>query len=174
MGAPKGRDKQPISGMKWVNPKDLRANSYNPNKVATPEMKLLKTSILEDGWTQPIVARPDGEIVDGFHRFTLGSTDPDVQALSDGLVPVVILEDADAAHQIMSTVRHNRARGHHAVLKMADIVRSLKDDSGLSDDEIQARLSMEDEEVERLYDTGGMTKRGRKEAFSAGWVPGEE
>lgn len=171
MANPKGKDSQPISGMRWMDPKKLRANSYNPNKVATPEMKLLKTSILEDGWTQPIVARPDGEIVDGFHRYTLGSTDRDIKAMTGGLVPVVVLEDADPAHQMMSTVRHNRARGSHAVLKMADIVRDLKDNSQLSDDEIQKRLSMEDEEVERLYDASGMIKRGRAEGFNAGWEP---
>ena len=30
-------------------------NTYNPNSVAPPEMKLLYLSILEDGYTQPIV-----------------------------------------------------------------------------------------------------------------------
>ena len=168
---PQGKDNQPLSAITWVDPKTLHANSYNPNKVATPEMRLLKTSILEDGWTQPIVARPDGEIVDGFHRWTLGSTDKDVKAMTGGLVPVVRLQDADMAHQMMSTVRHNRARGSHAVLKMADIVRDLRDKEGLTEQEIMARLSMEDEEVERLYDASGMIKRGRSEGFNKGWEP---
>lgn len=170
MAAKAGVENQPLNVVEWVDPRTLRANSYNPNRVAPPEMKLLKTSILEDGWTQPIVARIDGEIVDGFHRFMLGSTDPDVQALTGGLVPVVRLRDPDMAHQMMSTIRHNRARGTHRIVNMAEIVKALKD-AGLSDEEIQRRLSMEDEEVERLLDHSGMTSRGRAEGFGNGWVP---
>ena len=37
------------------------ANDYNPNKVAPPEMELLKHSIEEDGYTQPIVTYYDKE-----------------------------------------------------------------------------------------------------------------
>jgi ParB-like chromosome segregation protein Spo0J len=52
-----------------------RANSYNPNSVAEPEMKLLETSIWEDGYTMPVVAyylpaEDIYEIVDGYHRYT--------------------------------------------------------------------------------------------------------
>jgi ParB-like chromosome segregation protein Spo0J len=170
MAAKAGTENQPLNKIEWVDPKTLRANSYNPNRVAPPEMKLLKTSILEDGWTQPIVARIDGEIVDGFHRFTLGSTDPDVMALTGGLVPVVRLLDPDMAHQMMSTIRHNRARGTHRIVNMSKIMAALKEE-GLSDEEIQRRLSMEEEEVERLLDHSGMTNRGRAEGFGNGWVP---
>lgn len=171
MTAKPGTDNQPVGSVEWVNPADLRANSYNPNHVAPPEMELLALSIMEDGWTQPIVARPDGEIVDGFHRFTVGSTHEGVMALTGGLVPVVRLRDADPAHQIMSTVRHNRARGTHAVLAMSDIVRTLADEYSLSEAEIMERLGMEDEEVERLHDTSGMTVRGKGEGFNTGWEP---
>lgn len=171
MAAKPGIENQPLNVVEWVDAKTLRANHYNPNKVAPPEMDLLKISILEDGWTQPIVARPDGEIVDGFHRYTLGSTDPDVGALTGLLVPVVRLRGADLAHQMMSTIRHNRARGTHRVIRMADIVRALAKDHALSEEEIMRRLGMEDEEVERLIDASGMTVRGRAEEFGTGWVP---
>lgn len=162
---------QPLDEVQWVDPTTLKANSYNPNKVAPPELRLLKISIMEDGWTQPIVARPDGEIIDGFHRWTLASKDAEVAALTGGLVPVVRVATAGPSHQMMSTIRHNRARGTHAVLRMADIVRELKDKERLPDAEIMRRLGMEDEEVERLYDTSGMRQRGRAAAFNAGWVP---
>lgn len=167
----KGIACQPVSAVEWVEGAQLKANNYNPNKVAPPEMRLLKQSLLEDGWTQPIVARADGEIVDGFHRFTLGTTDPQIMAMTGGLVPVVRLAPNDAAHQMMSTVRHNRARGTHAVLRMAEIVRALIDEGKVPEADIMKRLGMEDEEVERLYDSGGMIKRGRAAEFNKGWVP---
>ena len=361
----KGRDAQPLSRIEWVHRDDLHANSYNPNKVAKPELELLKVSILEDGWTQPIVARPsefrlsfpcshsvkmtakeapewirvnshllklspiplaswtakdglpsdlialelgdaaklpptmvrscasgsetngalgmseaktdfalstfgistdsttfagssrlfcpicgssgsvpssywqrwssgqggevgaggaqrkmplcdntgknvmaklprslpmgvaqmpscsDGkslasvspitgflrlfetlEIVDGFHRWTV-SADPRLYAMTDGFVPVVRLQPPATGDQMLSTIRHNRARGEHGVLPMADIVRRLIDEEGLTPEQVMARCGMEKEEVVRLYDRGGMTERGTqgKEGFSRGWVP---
>jgi ParB-like chromosome segregation protein Spo0J len=168
---PLRREQDPVSHVVWVPANTLHANDYNPNHVAPPEMALLKLSIMEDGFTQPIVARPDGEIVDGFHRWTLGSTDADLIARYGGYVPVVRLRPADAAHQRMSTIRHNRARGNHAVVRMAEIVRELAGTMGLDPVEIGRRLGMEDEEVERLQDASGMIGRGSADTFGKGWVP---
>ena len=167
----KGIDNQPMSHVEWVHRDNLFANNYNPNKVAPPEWALLRTSLLEDGWSAPIITRPDGEIVDGFHRWTL-SGEPDVYAMTDGFVPIVKLPEAtDRAHQIASTIRYSRARGNHYVVSMADIVAELKTQLGLTDTEIMRRLGMEDEEVERLADRGNMRKRGSAPEFNNGWVP---
>lgn len=169
----RGIKKQPLMNIKWVPRDELRANLYNPNTMAPPERNLLKLSIMEDGWTQPIVARKTGEIVDGFHRWST-SADPEVSAMTDGMVPVVYLDDdVPLAHQMMSTIRHNRARGQHGVLRMAEITEDLKN-QGLSEQEISDRLQMEDEEVERLLDRAGMTKKvgEAKGEFNKGWTPG--
>lgn len=162
--------KHPLDNIEWVDPKMLHANNYNPNHVFTPEMRLLKISILEDGWTQPIVARKDGEIIDGFHRWTLGSKDADIIAVSGGKVPVVRIENTNEAKQMMSTIRHNRARGQHGILKMADIVRRLKD-LGYDEQEIVVKLQMEDEEVERLISTKASPENKGMDSFGRGWVP---
>ncbi len=162
---------QPVSNVEWIDPKTLRANFYNPNHIAPPELELLKLSILEDGWTQPIVAREDGEIVDGYHRYMLASRDKEIAALTDGLVPVVRLNPRAASDQMMSTIRHNRARGTHGVLKMADIVKRLASEFNLPEPEIMRRLGMEDEEVERMLDAGGMIQRGSASGFANGWIP---
>lgn len=154
-----------------MKPDALYANSYNPNKVSKPEWNLLETSILEDGWTGVVVARPDGEIVDGFHRWTLIQKSKKVAALTGGLVPVARLEPASKSDQVASTVRHNRARGAHGVLPMAEIVRSLVDEEGLTFEQVMERFGMEHEEVDRLYDRGGMIERGSKEGFNDGWIP---
>lgn len=151
----------------------MHSNLYNPNKVAPPEMALLRRSILEDGWTSAIVVRTDYEIVDGFHRWTV-SGEPEIAALTGGLVPVAFLrDDVDKAHQVMSTIRHNRARGTHAVIKMADIVADLRAE-GIEPDEMQHRLGMEDEEIDRLTDRGNMLKRGSRATFDQAWSPDEK
>lgn len=161
---------QPVSNVQWVQRGKLRANNYNPNAVAPPELDLLKLSIIEDGWTQPIVTLPDYTIVDGFHRWTV-SADPAIRKLTGGLVPVVVI-NADPAHRMMSTIRHNRARGTHAVLRMAEIVRTLAD-TGMTTGEIETRLGMESEEVERLLDRAGMPVRGTVgvNGFGRAWIP---
>ena len=46
---------QPIDFVRWVPIDKVQANDYNPNSVAKVEMKLLYTSILHDGYTQPAV-----------------------------------------------------------------------------------------------------------------------
>ena len=164
---------QPVDNVVWVHRDELKANSYNPNHVAPPEKRLLKISILEDGWTMPIVVRSDMEIVDGFHRW-LTSADKAVYALTDGFVPIVKLDESKSlADQMMSTIRHNRARGIHHVVKMSEIVEALSAD-GLTDDEIAGRLQMDEEEVSRLLDHGNMLKRGSLPVFNQGWVPTDE
>ena len=77
---------QPINAVEWIETDKLKANDYNPNHIPPPELKLLKTSIMCDGWTQPIVIRENNEIVDGFHRWTLASTDKDISNLTEGKV----------------------------------------------------------------------------------------
>jgi ParB-like chromosome segregation protein Spo0J len=168
---------QPVGRVRWLAREKLRPNGYNPNKVAAPELELLIVSILEDGWTQPIVTLPEAadgsfQIVDGFHRWTV-SGDPRVAKLTGGQVPTVQV-GLDPVHRMMSTIRHNRARGTHAVVKMAEIVRQMNDD-GVPQKQIQKRLGMEAEEVVRLVNRAGMPSQVRKvaPAFNRAWVPGK-
>lgn len=110
-------------------------------------------------------------IVDGFHRWTV-SGHREIYALTGGYVPVVFVTPKDEASQQMATIRHNRARGTHAVLKMADIVKGMIDNK-LSMQEICARLQMEREEVIRLANRAGIPKTAivEKHNWSNSWVP---
>ena len=168
---PAGEAEQPIAKIRWVPREDLHANSWNPNRQAPPERRLLKISLLENGWTQPLVVRLiDGllEIVDGYHRWKIAEN-RDVAALTGGLVPVVELPECDPVLARLATIRHNRARGTHYVLKMADLVAELTE-LGMAPDEIGRRLQMDDEEVDRLADRGQMTKRGSRDEFTNAWT----
>ena len=60
----------PLSSLQWVDREQLKPNDYNPNKVNRENLKLLVQSIMTNGWTLPIVVRPDYTIIDGFHRWT--------------------------------------------------------------------------------------------------------
>ena len=96
-----------------------------------------------------------------------------VSKLTGGQVPTVQV-CLDPVHRMMSTIRHNRARGTHAVVRMADIVRQMADE-GIEAREIQKRLGMEREEVVRLLNRAGMPTQMQRGAagLSKAWVPGK-
>ena len=140
----------PLSTLEWVDRELLRPNDYNPNKVSRDNLELLKQSILTNGWTLPIVVRPDLTIIDGFHRWTVAGEEP-LRTMLDGKVPVVKVAHSDQSEDIYGTVTHNRARGTHLLEPMKAIVKRLMDD-GKSVQEIGKQLGMKPEEVFRLSD----------------------
>lgn len=140
----------PLKSLQWVDRNLLKPNDYNPNKVSKENLKLLTQSILTNGWTLPIVVRPDYTIIDGFHRWTVSGEEPLFSSLG-GKVPVVIVDHKDSSQDIYGTVTHNRARGTHLLEPMKAIVKRLMDD-GKSIEEIGKELGMRPEEIFRLSD----------------------
>jgi ParB-like chromosome segregation protein Spo0J len=164
---------EPVDYVEWVPADQVQANSYNPNSVAPPEMELLRLSILADGFTQPIVANTeDGhhEVVDGFHRSRVGKECSDVSERVKGYLPLVQIRSdrGDQGDRMASTIRHNRARGRHQVIKMADIVMDLKR-RNWSDAKIGRELGMDPDEVLRLAQITGLAEAFRDRDFSAAW-----
>ena len=140
----------PLSTLQWVDRDRVKPNDYNPNKVSKQNLELLKQSILTNGWTLPIVVRPDFTIIDGFHRWTVAGEEP-LKSMLEGKVPVVIVEHKDKAGNIYGTVTHNRARGTHLLEPMKAIVREPMGE-GKSVEEIGKQLGMRPEEIFRLSD----------------------
>lgn len=141
----------PLKKLHFVDRDKLKANDYNPNKVSKENLELLKQSILTNGWTLPIVVRPDYTIIDGFHRWTV-SGHKELKEKLGGKVPVVIVDhQGDRSKDMYGTITHNRARGTHLLEPMKNIVKELLDD-GKTVDEISKQLGMKPEEVFRLSD----------------------
>lgn len=140
----------PISNVRIVDRNILKPNDYNPNVVNERNLELLVQSILTNGWTMPIVVRPDYTIIDGFHRWTVSGREPLLSKLG-GKVPIVIVKHKDEAGNIYGTITHNRARGTHLLGPMKNIIaRLLK--QGKTIKEISKQLGMSYEEVFRLSD----------------------
>ena len=151
---------EPLSTLQWVKRNKLSANDYNPNKVSRENLELLTISVYANGWTAPIVCRPDYTIIDGFHRWVVSGPEwtfiptgykKTLYQLLEGKVPVVIVKHEDEAGNIYGTVTHNRARGTHLLEPMKNIVKRLVD-QGKSVKEIGKQLGMKPEEVFRLSD----------------------
>lgn len=142
--------KEPLSTLQWVDRSIVKPNDYNPNKVSKQNLELLTQSILTNGWTLPIVVRPDYTIIDGFHRWTVAGQEPLLSKL-DGKVPVVVVRHDDKAGDIYGTVTHNRARGTHLLEPMKAIVKEVMGE-GKTVEEIGKQLGMRPEEIFRLSD----------------------
>lgn len=140
---------KPVSNVQIVDRELLKPNDYNPNKVVEQNLELLVQSILTNGWTLPIVCRPDYTIIDGFHRWTVSGREP-LKTKLGGKVPVVIVDHGENRDEdIYGTITHNRARGTHLLEPMRKIIQELLE-NGKSVPEICKQLGMSREEVFRL------------------------
>lgn len=169
----------PVYNVIAVPVEKIRANTYNPNHVAPPEMKLLYQSVHEDGYTMPVVCyyvpaeeSADGEdyfeIVDGYHRYTTMLTHKDVYEREHGLLPVSVI-DKPLEDRMASTIRHNRARGTHSIELMTNIVAELTQ-AGMSDAWIMKNIGMDPEELLRLKQLSGLQELFKDKDFSRSWI----
>lgn len=164
---------EPVDCVTWVRNDSVFANDYNPNSVAPTEMKLLELSILQDGYTQPIVTMPnDGmfEVVDGFHRNRVGKESWEVNKRVHGYLPVVRIKSdrTEKPDRMAATIRHNRARGAHRIDSMSEIVVELKR-RNWKDEKIARELGMDADEVLRLCQISGIAEAFKDREFSEAW-----
>ncbi len=164
----------PLSSLQWVDRDSVHANNWNPNRVSRENLALLVQSIITNGWTLPIVVRPDMTIIDGFHRWTVAGDEP-LRTRLGGKVPVVVVAHTEEAADMYGTITHNRARGTHLLEPMKAIVKKLIEE-GKAINEISKQLGMRPEEVFRLSDftkddflsmmTKGVTGYSKAEALA--------
>ena len=166
--------KSPVYNIMAVPIEKIEPNTYNPNAVAPPEMRLLYDSIKEDGYTMPIVCYHDKErdkfvIVDGFHRYRVMLEHKDIYDRENGLLPVSVI-DKSMDNRMASTIRHNRARGAHDVDLMSNIIKELHE-LGRSDAWISKHLGMDKDEILRLKQITGLAALFKDVEFGMSWEP---
>lgn len=162
----------PAYNVQRIPVEKIRANEYNPNKVAPPELKLLYESVKQDGFTMPIVCYYNQdedmyEIVDGFHRYTILLKHSDIYEREGGCLPVAVI-DKPIAERMASTIRHNRARGSHDIDLMSNIVAEIHR-LGRSDQWIAKHLGMDVDEILRLKQITGLAEAFQNNEFGRSW-----
>lgn len=165
--------KSPVYNIIAVPIEKIQPNTYNPNAVAPPEMKLLYDSIKEDGYTMPIVCYYVKEsdtyiIVDGFHRYRVMLEHKDIYEREQGMLPVSVINKS-LDNRMASTIRHNRARGSHDVDLMSNIISELHE-LGRSDAWISKHLGMDKDEILRLKQITGLTALFKDVEFGKAWA----
>jgi len=165
--------KSPVYNVKSVHISKVKANDYNPNAVAPPEMELLETSIWEDGYTQPVVTYYDSVndqyiVVDGFHRYLTLKNSQRIREREKEMLPIVVI-DKQLGDRMASTIRHNRARGSHNVELMSNIVAELVE-MGKGDAWICKHIGMSKDELLRLKQITGVAALFANRDFSDSWT----
>ena len=163
----------PINRIQWMDCADLKGNDYNPNVVMNSELRLLETSLMLTGWVQPVLADPERNIIDGFHRWRLSQDSKQLRERYGGKVPVAILS-VTRPQAIMLTIRMNRAKGVHVAYRMSDVVKELIDIHGCEREEIAAGIGATADEIDILYQDSIFKSRNLADyKYSKAWVPVE-
>lgn len=103
---------------------EIQENTYNPNVVADHVMKALIANVKRNGFTQPILVRPntgDGrayEVVDGEHRLRAA------RAAGIEFVPCVV-SMIDGVEAKAQTLAMNQLRGEMDASQVAAIIREI-------------------------------------------------
>lgn len=163
----------PIDRIVWKVATDLRANDYNPNRVFTPELRLLEHNILTIGWVQPIMVNRNDVIIDGFHRWRLSQDSKKLVDRYALAVPCAVL-DVDDATAMALTVRMNRAKGSHIAVHMHTLVARLLVEHAWTRDKVAIEIGATLAEVDVLARDGVFAiKNIANHAYSNAWYPAE-
>lgn len=161
----------PVLAVQLVPIDSVMGNDYNPNKVAPPEMQLLKLSMKKDGMTMPVVAADSGDgkstVVDGFHRTTTVKGDKELRESLKGYLPITRLTKS-LEDRVTATVRHNMARGSHQTELSSKLIVMLQEHNW-SDARIAKELGMQADELLRLKQVSGIAELFKDREFSQSW-----
>lgn len=153
----------------------FQPNDYNPNRQSEHDFEMLLNSMREDGFTVPILVVDSGNskfrIVDGEHRWR-GAWTLNQEGLEGFDQIPYVLADMSIEQAMISTLRHNKARGSHDIELEADILRDLRE-LGALDWAIDSLL-MDDVEVQRLLDDIPVPEQLAGVEFSQAWVPEQQ
>lgn len=157
----------------WEKLENVKPNDYNPNVVPKNEFELLYTSIKEDGYTMPIVVFDEGNgsytIIDGYHRYMVSKIFEDIRSKNLGYIPISIVKGKTRAERIASTIRHNRARGQHQIVRMPNLILELSRE--WKDEDIMKKVGLDLGEIQKIKILGGYASLFKDKDYSKSWIP---
>lgn len=150
---------------------NVRPAYWRVTHMLKPDMKTLLDSVLQHGWTAPIVVQKSTSIIiDGFSRWVVAQAKPVVKR-DKGMIPVVSI-DVNDIEAMIAHVRMNRAQGLCLPRKMARLINDVLRSGAYDEDSLRSELRMGTDEFSLLVD-GTLFKQHNitEHKYSNAWVP---
>jgi hypothetical protein len=156
----------------WVPGENLQEATWRATYILKPDVELLKRSLSDHGWLQPIlVQRSTNTIIDGHYRWEIASNIQTLMNAYSGCVPVTY-HDVDLIDAMILHVQMNRARGSIVGKDLSWIVRSISKSRKYSDKDLRTLLRMGVEEFDLMMDGDLLkVKKIDQHQYSSAWVP---
>ena len=151
----------------------LRLFNWRCNYALKPDMDLLKLSLRDFGWLQPLIVRAeDRKIIDGAHRWIAASDEKVAKKIGKD-VPVVWV-DCDEIDAMVMHIRMNRARGEIFARPFSKLLKKIVLSDKYAPEELEDILVMSVDEVDLML-SGGLLKQRKipEHTYSRAWVPVE-
>ncbi len=156
----------------FVDNRKLKVSKWGVGSILRPDKMLLKESMIEYGWVQPIVVKKSDEaIIDGYQRYLISIEEDKFVKKYGRLVPV-IYKDVDEVEAIILHIRLNRARGAVNSYALSRAVKRLISSGKYDDNDLSNLFLMHDDEIDLLMSDGLLKKKNwQKYEYSRAWVP---
>ena len=157
--------------IEYVPNNSIRPPDWRTNYVLKPDFDLLRLSMFDFGWMQPIIVRvADMTIIDGTHRWVAAGDAQFVKKYGKD-VPVIFV-DCDEIDAMIMHVRMNRARGEIFAKQFSRLLRKIVLSDKFDDEELAQILNMSDDEMDLML-AGGLLKQRKipQHQYSRAWVP---
>lgn len=150
----------------------LRAPSWGSTYLLRPDKMLLRLSLMESGWLQPLVVRlSDQTIIDGTKRWDIALSEDKFISKFGKDVPVVY-HDVDEIDAMVIHVRLNRARGNVHPVGLSSIMKKIVYSGKYTESDLSSIFVMGEDEVDLLLSSGLLKKKNwEKYEYSRAWVP---
>lgn len=155
-----------------VQNKILQIPPWGATSILRPERMLLKTSMMEYGWLQPIIVRLiDNIIIDGYQRFLISIDEEKFSKRHSSMIPV-IYQDIDEVEAIIMHIRLNRARGMVNSYALSRAIKRVVTSGKYEENDLSNLFLMHDDEIDLLMSDGLLKKKNwQKYEYSRAWVP---
>lgn len=150
----------------------LKPPSWGSTYLLRPEKMLLRISMIESGWLQPLVVCLSNQIIiDGTKRWDMALSEDKFLNKYGKFAPVVY-HDVDEIDAMILHVRLNRARGNSHPVGLSGLLKKIIYSGKYDAKDLSNILLMGDDEIDLLLSSGLLKKKNwEKYEYSRAWVP---
>ena len=151
----------------------IRPPNWRATYLLKPDFNLLRESMMDYGWTQPIVVQEKTSlIIDGFHRWAISQETSFIKKY--GTEVPIYRKDIDDIDSMVMHIRLNRARGSILAKKMSNIIIDICVTGKYGTEEILTLLGLTDDELDLMLAPNLIKHRKVPEhKYSRAWIPVE-